>query len=105
MVTLIELLVRKDGLTHEEFVDYWFETHSPIAKELPGLERYVTSVPKDPERAGYDGVLELTFEDADALKAAFDSEAGERTMADAENFVEVGAGPRLVVEETVQFER
>ncbi|WP_129115802.1 EthD family reductase [Halegenticoccus tardaugens] len=104
MVKLIELLVRKEGLSHDEFVDYWFETHGPIAKELPGLRRYVTSVPKDPERAGYDGVLELVFEDTAALAAAFDSEAGERTMADAENFIEVGAGPRLVVDETVQFE-
>jgi uncharacterized protein (TIGR02118 family) len=104
VIKLVELLRRKEGLSHDEFVDYWFEEHGPIAKKLPGLKRYVTSVPSDPERAGYDGVLELYFEDTGALKAAFDSEAGQRTVADAENFLDVGAGPRLIVEETVQLD-
>ncbi|KTG10458.1 ethyl tert-butyl ether degradation protein EthD [Haloprofundus marisrubri] len=104
MIKLVELLVRRDGMTHDEFVDYWLNEHSPIAKEMPGLKKYVTSVPKDPDRTEYDGVLELYFEDSEAMSAAFDSEAGERTLADAEQFLETGAGPRLVLDETIQLD-
>ncbi|WP_224269116.1 EthD family reductase [Haloprofundus salinisoli] len=104
MIKLVELLVRRDGMSHEEFVDYWLNEHSPIAREMPGLQKYVTSVPKDPERTEYDGVLELYFEDSEAMAAAFDSEAGERTLADAEQFLETGAGPRLVLDETIQLD-
>nr|WP_264474954.1 EthD family reductase [Salinirubrum litoreum] len=91
-------------MTHAEFADYWLDEHSPVAAEMPGVEKYVTSLPTDPEKAEYDGVLELYFADMDALRAAFDSEAGAETLADAEEFLEVGAGPRMIVEETVQVD-
>jgi uncharacterized protein (TIGR02118 family) len=104
VIKLVELLVRKDGLSHDEFAEYWLDEHSPIAAELPGLVKYTTSLPTDPERSPYDGVLELYFEDMASLRAAFDSPAGERTVADAEAFLEVGEGPRMIVEETVQVD-
>lgn len=104
MIKVVEFVVRDDELTHEEFAEYWLDEHSPIAAELPGLKRYVTSLPTDPDRADYDGVLELYFEDMDAYAAAFESDAGERTLADADSFLEVGAGPRMIVEETVQVD-
>ncbi|GAB3411875.1 hypothetical protein GCM10027435_04050 [Haloparvum alkalitolerans] len=104
MIKLVEFVVRKEELSHAEFADYWLHDHSPIAKEMPGLKRYVTSLPADPEQSEYDGVLELYFEDTDALSEAFDSEAGQRTMADAESFLQVGEGPRMIVEETVQLD-
>lgn len=104
MIKVVEFVVRDDERTHEEFADYWLDEHSPIASELPGLKRYVTSLPTDPERADYDGVLELYFEDTGAYADAFESDAGERTLADARAFLEVGAGPRMIVEETVQVD-
>ena len=104
MMKMVDLLVRKEGTSHEEFVDYWFEEHSPIAKEMPGLRKYVTSVPNDPERSPYDGVLELYFDDMDALRAAFDSEEGQRTMADAAEFLDLDEGPTMYVEETIQLD-
>jgi len=30
-------LVRQDGMTHEEFVDYWQNNHTPIAREIEGV--------------------------------------------------------------------
>ena len=104
MIKVVEFVVRDGELTHEEFADYWLDEHSPIAAELPGLKRYVTSLPTDPGCADYDGVLELYFEDMDAYADAFESDAGERTLADAESFLDVGAGPRMIVEETVQVD-
>lgn len=104
MIKMVELLVRKDGFTHEEFVERWQGDHAELAKDLPGLVKYATSVPTNPDQVEYDGVLELYFEDAAALQAAFDSEVGQEVQADAAEFVDVGAGPRLVVEETVQLD-
>jgi len=105
MIKYVDLLVREDGVTHEEFVDWWLGEHSDLAKELPGLQKYVTSVPTDPEAADYDGVLELYFEDTAAMGAAFDSEIGQDVMADAADYVDQDAGPSMICEETVQLDR
>jgi len=104
MIKLVEFLHRKDGYSHEEFAERWQGDHADLAKQLPGLEYYSTATPTDPERADYDGVLELGFADVAALGAAFDSEVGERLQADAAEFVDVGAGPRMIVEETVHVD-
>ena len=89
-------------------MDALLDNHSrpcaDIATALPGLQYYSTAVPTDPERAEYDGVLEFEFEDMAALGAAFESEVGEEMQADAAEFVDVGAGPRMIVEETVHVD-
>lgn len=105
MTKIVDLLVRKDGYTHEEFVDRWQGDHAELAKNLPGLQRYVTSVPTKPEKAAYDGILELYFDDMAALSEAFDSELAENVQADAAEFIDLGTGPRLIVEETVQLDK
>lgn len=104
MIKMVDLLVRRDGYTHEEFVERWQGEHAAIAKDLPGLRRYGTSVPTDPERADFDGVLELYFDDQAALNEAFASEVGEAVQADAAEFIDVQTGPRLIVDETVQLD-
>jgi uncharacterized protein (TIGR02118 family) len=104
MPKIVDLLVRKDEYTHEEFAERWQGDHADIAKDLPGLERYVTSVPTRPEDADYDGVLELYFEDMAALGEAFDSDVGAAVQEDAAEFIDLGAGPQLIVEETVQLD-
>lgn len=104
MVKLVEFLHRREGLSHEEFCERWRGDHGDLAEQLPGLQYYSTSVPTDPERAEYDGVLELGFEDVAALGAAFESEVGQKLQDDAAEFVDVGAGPRMIVEETVHVD-
>jgi uncharacterized protein (TIGR02118 family) len=104
MIKMVEMLYRAEGYSHEEFVERWQGEHAEIARELPGLQYYSTSVPTDPEKAEYDGVLELGFEDMAALGQAFESEVGQELQADAAEFVDVDAGPRMIVEETVHVE-
>jgi len=104
MPKIVDLLVRKDGVTHEEFAERWQGEHAEISKDLPGLKRYVTSVPTRPESADFDGVLELYFDDMATLGEAFDSDIGEAVQSDAAEFINLGAGPRLIVEETVQLD-
>lgn len=104
MITMVELLVRADGYSHEAFLERWQGEHAELARELPGLKRYSTSVPTNPEEVEYDGVLQLTFESEAAMNEAWASEVGEEVMADAAEFVEIGAGPRMVVEDTVHVD-
>lgn len=105
MVKMVILLNKRPEDSHEEFVRYLREEHVPLAEELPGLEYYSTAVPSDPERAAYDGIAELYFEDGAAMSEAFDSEVGERVQADAGEFMAVEQNETLVLEEEVHFER
>lgn len=104
MVKMVNLLVRDDGTSHEAFVERFREEHVPMAEELPGLVRYVTAVPRDPERSAYDAVAELYFEDGEALSAAFDSGQGQRVQADAAAFADVDGSETLVVDESVHVD-
>lgn len=101
---MVDFLVRKDGYSHEEFVKRWQEEHAAIAKDLPGLRRYTTSVPTNPSAVEYDGVLELYFDDTAALNEAFESEVGQEVQSDAAEFIDLEAGPTLVVDEMIQFD-
>jgi uncharacterized protein (TIGR02118 family) len=108
----VALLVRKPGMSHEAFVDYWQTTHTPIARDIEGVVRYTTVLPTDPDSAEFDGVAELSFEDLDALHAALGSEGDRdydpgrevaaRARADVDNFLAVEDRPRFIGEETVQ---
>lgn len=74
----------------------------PLAKQLPGLQRYATVVPNDPEDCTYDSVAILEFESLKAFDKAFDSDQGQRTVDDLDNFVEDVV--RVVGSETVHLE-
>lgn len=94
---LVVLGQRKEDMTHEECVEYMREEHVPKVKDMPGLQKYKTAVPVDPDDAGYDEMAELWFEDPAAVNEAFESEAGQRVMADAEEFVDVERTEMFVV--------
>lgn len=86
-------IVRRDGMSHDEFVRHWFDRHVPIALEHhPGQSRYVTNVVD--ERLGdageaLDGIAELVFPSAEALATGlFASAEGERIVrADIARFI------------------
>lgn len=99
-------LRRADGLSHEEFAEYWTEEHAPIAVEgVPGLEKYTISFPTDPAESPYDGVAQLYFEDAEALERGLDSDAMAEAVADVPNFARPDEVLQLLVEEHVQVDR
>jgi len=107
----VACLVRKDGMTHEEFMDYWKHEHSPLAKDIEGVVRYHTVYPTDPGNAEFDGVAELYFETLEDLHEALGSEGSRdydptREVAaaareDVNNFLAVNERPRFIGEETV----
>jgi len=102
-------LVRREGMTHEAFTEYWQTEHTPIAREIEGVVRYLTTTPLDPDTAAFDGIADLYFEDLAALHDALGSEgsrdyAPDKEMAakareDVDDFLAVTERPRLIGEE------
>ena len=78
MIKSISLLTRKPGMTHEQFMTHWVETHAPLAHAVPGLRRYVQShIREQPTRpdiptteVDVDGIAELWYEDRAAMARA-----------------------------------
>jgi uncharacterized protein (TIGR02118 family) len=96
-------------MTHEEFIDYWQNNHTPIAREIEGVVKYNTVIPTDPENAEFDGVAELYFDDLEKLYDALGSE-GSRDYApdkgkakeareDVDNFLAIDERPRFIGQE------
>ena len=102
MVRVHIWLRRKDGMSAEEFRDYWMDHHAPIARDgyehLKGyVVNLVTRVPQGQE-APYDGVAELTWDDREGFSADMKSEAAAAATKDLENFS--GGSGLLFVEQT-----
>jgi|SRR5205809_5704513 len=105
MVRVHIWLRKKDGMSAEEFRDYWLTSHAPIAGQgyanLKGYEvDVVTRVPEG-QQAPYDGVATLTWDDRDGFKADMASEAGARATQDLANFTS-GSGLLFVEHATVK---
>lgn len=75
------------------FDRYYYATHVPIAKKIPGLRHYeVTAGPVGTLEgpAPYHLVALLTFESLAAVQAALGSPEGQATAADLPNFASGG---------------
>jgi len=75
------------------FDRYYFETHTPLAKRLPGLRSLVVSTASPALMAGEKApylVAELEFDSQADLQAAMGSAEGQATVADLANFAQAG---------------
>ncbi len=75
------------------FDAYYFSTHVPIAKSIPGLRSYQVSngavgLPAEP--GGIHLVALLEFDSVDAIRHALGSPQGQATAADLGNFADGG---------------
>lgn len=87
--TVVYQVYRKDGMTPQEFADYWTNVHAPIAAKLPKARSYVnyavTSATDAPEPVP-DGFTILTFDSQEDFEAAMASPEMAASGADAANF-------------------
>lgn len=91
MIKLVALVTRKQGMSAEDFRDYWLETHAPLAAAIPGLRGYRINIAGDPGRqppARYDGSAEIWFDDRAAMEAGLASAQGTVAGDDTERFAE-----------------
>lgn len=75
------------------FDRYYYETHVPIAKKLPGLRAYTVSAVSPGIVAGDQApylVAELDFDNEATLQTALISPEGKATAADLANFASAG---------------
>lgn len=78
----------------EAFNDYYANTHTPLAQEIPDMERFeVAHVvgTGDGSEAQYHLVAELWFKDMQTFEASMGSEAGQNAVNDVPNFATGGA--------------
>jgi uncharacterized protein (TIGR02118 family) len=71
------------------FDKYYFSTHVPIAKKIPGLRKYEISkgpvvTPAGP--SGFHLIATLHFDDMAAIQNAFASPEGQAAAADVRTF-------------------
>jgi uncharacterized protein (TIGR02118 family) len=98
-------LRKKDGMSEEEFKDYWLTKHAPIAGDgYEHLTSYtvalVTRVPEGQEKP-YDGVAILEWPDREGFKADMGTEVAKRSTDDLANFTSA-LGLLFVEEHTVK---
>lgn len=92
----MSLIKRLPSMSEEDFRREW-TVHGSYVRRMQGVSAYRQNVLVARERVkgqpcGYaqlpiDGIVELWFKDVATLEAAFDSDAGRRTMAHARTFL------------------
>jgi uncharacterized protein (TIGR02118 family) len=95
MIKSLSLLVRKDGMTHEQFMRHWVEVHGPLARKVPGLRRYVQSHIQDRRSrpdipdigVPIDGIAETWYDDAEAMARAVATPEMKALQADGALFI------------------
>lgn len=95
---------RRTGMPSGEFTDYWLTTHADLMLKVPGLQRYVISLPAEVNELrvpAFDGFAEVAYQDADAMRAAMATSAAQAMLADERNLFDVSASVREVVTEHV----
>jgi uncharacterized protein (TIGR02118 family) len=102
MLKFMVVVYRRPDLTFAEFRRHLREVHAPLAKNLPGLRKYLQNhVSDDPRRKppGWDAIVELYFDDWAAMEAAWDSPQGAASDADLPGFADLTRTTWSVVEE------
>ena len=102
MLKFMVVLHKKQEMSEEEFHRFLREVHGPLALKLPGLRRYVQNhVVQDSKRAHpeWSAIVELYFEDREAMEAAWATPEGEAATADVGKFADLALSRWSIVEE------
>ena len=91
------LLTRRADMTHEQYEQWWLNTHVPLAKQLPGLCGATFNVVQNPSAGEPDGITELWFYTREAFDASYASEIGKQVVA--YSMANVASRVRMFVDE------
>jgi uncharacterized protein (TIGR02118 family) len=84
MHRVLFVLHRKEGMSAEDFVAHYRDSHIPITRRLPGLRQYdVYPVTGDD---GPDAFAIMAFDSAEDYDAALASDVMQEAMADSAEF-------------------
>lgn len=92
MIKLVYCFRKKSDISVDEFARYWGDEHASIGKRIPGIRRFVQSLAirdaRDAHAPSFDGMVELWFDDVDAVLRARQSPAWRESTADEARFIE-----------------
>jgi uncharacterized protein (TIGR02118 family) len=122
MIKLVYCVLRKSGMSEEEFFTYWLKNHGPLVKSVAKImkaQRYVQSHRmesplNDVARGGrgasapYDGITEIWWNSHEELLAAMatpeGTEAHGTLIADEATFCDLSRSCIFLTEEHTIFE-
>ena len=102
MLKFMVVVYKLPTMNEVEFVRYFWEVHGPLALKLPGLKKYRQNfVAVDPTRKhpGWNAIIELYWEDRQAMEAAWKSPEGLAATADLPVFADLTRTTWSIVEE------
>ena len=117
MIKIVELLVRKPGMTRAEFSDYWLNVHGPLAMSIPEIRRHNVKYVQShtlgewhPFLAGeeslFDGAAEIWLDSMEAAMALFSEPKFEEVVfPDEEKFLDRDKTEILVLTEHLVYQR
>ena len=121
MIKLVYCLTRRPDVPAERFRTYWLEQHGPkvrARKAALNALKYIQSHTVEPGLNGllqasrgmqppYDGITEVWWNSAEALKAAIDTPQGAQAMKDLlddeSTFIEFATSRLFITEEHAIF--
>ena len=78
-------MYRKEGMSPEDFVAHYRDSHIPITRRFPGLRQYDVFPVVGEE--GPDAFAMMAFDSAEDFEAILDTDEFKEAMADSETFV------------------
>lgn len=116
MIKLLVFLKRKQGMSTDDFHEYWSTRHAEIVMGVPDFMRYIRRYVQSHNieeglldfpgggHPGFDGMVELWFDDLKSMKAAFETPGYINTIRpDEPNFLDMDGFRVMVVEERPKF--
>lgn len=96
-------LTCKDGMSREEFREYYEDSHAPRVDGVPGIRRYTLAF-SEADDSPYDSIGELYFDDEAAYERAMSSDLMAELVEDLENFTNPDEMLLVAGEENVLIE-
>lgn len=100
MVKLMFTIKFRSDMSTKEAHLYWRTTHRDLSLATPGVVAYTQNLKVEDLSTDvpWDGIVELTFADEDAYRAAMTSEEWRSTYTDVINFLDADKITSAVVE-------
>ena len=96
MIKRISILTRRPEYSPDTFRKHWLEVHGPLAQKVPGIRRYIQNhitesvhhpdLPASSQQI--DGIVEMWFDDRDAMETALTSPEAKAMFNDGTLFIE-----------------